>query len=182
AVRVFARTGYYNSRVSDIAREAGIASGTIYLYFKTKEEILVTLFREKMAEWVTLVRREVARETDPVAKIRRIVALHFTMIERNPDLAEVVQVELRQGQKFFRGASAHEVSAYFGVITDVLEEGIAAGRIRKDLPAKIATKMLFGAMDQLATSWVLGKRAYRLSEAAEPVATIFLKGVCADGV
>ena len=182
AVRVFARTGYYNSRVSDIAREAGIASGTIYLYFKTKEEILVTLFREKMAEWVTLVRREVARETDPVAKIRRIVALHFTMIERNPDLAEVVQVELRQGQKFFRGASAHEVSAYFGVITDVLEEGIAAGRMRKDLPAKIATKMLFGAMDQLATSWVLGKRAYRLSEAAEPVATIFLKGVCADGV
>jgi len=182
AVRVFARTGYYNSRVSDIAREAGIASGTIYLYFKTKEEILVTLFREKMAEWVTLVRREVARETDPVAKIRRIVALHFTMIERNPDLAEVVQVELRQGQKFFRGASAHEVSAYFGVITDVLEEGIAAGRIRKDLPAKIATKMLFGAMDQLATSWVLGKRAYRLSDAAEPVATIFLKGVCADGV
>jgi TetR/AcrR family fatty acid metabolism transcriptional regulator len=182
AVRVFARTGYYNSRVSDIAREAGIASGTIYLYFKTKEEILVTLFREKMAEWVALVRREVALETDPVAKIRRIVALHFTMIERNPDLAEVVQVELRQGQKFFRGASAHEVSAYFGVITDVLEEGIAAGRIRKDLPAKIATKMLFGAMDQLATSWVLGKRAYRLSEAAEPVATIFLKGVCADGV
>jgi TetR/AcrR family fatty acid metabolism transcriptional regulator len=182
AVRVFARTGYYNSRVSDIAREAGIASGTIYLYFKTKEEILVTLFREKMAEWVTLVRREVARETDPVAKIRRIIALHFTMIERNPDLAEVVQVELRQGQKFFRGASAHEVSAYFGVITDVLEEGIAAGRIRKDLPVKIATKMLFGAMDQLATSWVLGKRAYRLSEAAEPVATIFLKGVCADGV
>jgi len=182
AVRVFARTGYYNSRVSDIAREAGIASGTIYLYFKTKEEILVTLFREKMAEWVTLVRREVARETDPVAKIRRIIALHFTMIERNPDLAEVVQVELRQGQKFFRGASAHEVSAYFGVIADVLEEGIAAGRIREDLPVKIATKMLFGAMDQLATSWVLGKRAYRLSEAAEPVATIFLKGVCADGV
>ena len=182
AVRVFARTGYYNSRVSDIAREAGIASGTIYLYFKTKEEILVTLFREKMAAWVALVRREVARETDPVTKIRRIVALHFTMIERNPDLAEVVQVELRQGQKFFRGASAHEVSAYFGVITDVLEEGIAAGRIRKDLPAKIATKMLFGAMDQLATSWVLGKRAYRLSDAAEPVATIFLKGVCADGV
>ena len=182
AVRVFARTGYYNSRVSDIAREAGIASGTIYLYFKTKEEILVTLFREKMAEWVTLVRREVARETDPVAKIRRIIALHFTMIERNPDLAEVVQVELRQGQKFFRGASAHEVSAYFGVIADVLEEGVAAGRMRKDLPVKIATKMLFGAMDQLATSWVLGKRAYRLSEAAEPVATIFLKGVCADGV
>ena len=182
AVRVFARNGYYNSRVSDIAREAGIAAGTIYLYFKTKDAILVTLFREKMAEWVALVRKAIAGERDPVAKIRKIVALHFKVIEEHPDLAEVVQVELRQGQKFFRGASAHEVSAYFDVIQGVLEEGVAAGRIRHDLPVKIATKMLFGAMDQLATSWVLGKRAYRLTDAADAVATIFLKGVCTDGV
>src|ERR1700752_1942784 len=106
AIRVFARTGYYNSRVSDIAREAGIASGTIYLYFKTKEEILVTLFRDKMAEFVAHLRREIAAETDPVEKIRRLVRLHFTVLEASPALAEVVQVELRQGQKFFRGASA----------------------------------------------------------------------------
>ena len=182
AVRVFARKGYYNSRVSDIAREAGIASGTIYLYFKTKDDILVTLFREKMAEWVALVRKEIATEHDPLAKIRKIVALHFRVIQESPDLAEVVQVELRQGQKFFRGASAHEVSAYFDVIQSVLEEGVAAGRVRRDLALKIATKMLFGAMDQLATSWVLGKRAYRLTDAAEPVASIFLKGVTTDGV
>jgi TetR/AcrR family fatty acid metabolism transcriptional regulator len=182
AIRVFARSGYYNSRVSDIAREAGIASGTIYLYFKTKDEILVTLFREKMAEWVALVRRELAAERNPLAKIRKIVALHFKVLEENPDLAEVVQVELRQGQKFFRGASAHEVSAYFAVINDVLEEGVGAGLIRRDLPVKVATKMLFGAMDQLATSWVLGKRGHCLTEAAEPVATIFLQGVCAHGV
>ena len=182
AIRVFARNGYYNSRVSDIAREAGIAAGTIYLYFKTKDEILVTLFREKMTEWVALVRDAIAGEADPLEKIRRIVALHFKMIEEHPALAEVLQVELRQGHKFFRGASAQEVSAYFDVIADVLREGVLAGRLRKELPVKVATKMLFGAMDQLATSWVLGSRGYRLSEAAEPVATIFLKGVCADGV
>ena len=87
AIRVFARNGYYNSRVSDIAREAGIASGTIYLYFKTKDEILVTLFREKMAEWVAHVRHEIAGEPDPVAKVRRLVALHFSVLERDPDLA-----------------------------------------------------------------------------------------------
>jgi TetR/AcrR family fatty acid metabolism transcriptional regulator len=182
AIRVFARTGYYNSRVSDIAREAGIASGTIYLYFKTKDEILVTLFRDKMAEWVEFVRGQVAAEPDPIAKLRRLVALHFSVLESNPDLAEVVQVELRQGHKFFRGASAHEVSAYFTLIGSVLEEGIASGRIRDDLPVKLATKMLFGAMDQVATSWVLGKRAYRLSDAAEAVASVFLKGLMADAV
>jgi TetR/AcrR family fatty acid metabolism transcriptional regulator len=182
AIRVFARNGYYHSRVSDIAREAGMASGTIYLYFKTKDEILVTLFREKMAAWVAHVRAQLAGEPDAVARLRRLVALHFSVLEGHPDLAEVVQVELRQGQKFFRGASAHEVSSYFALIQSILEAGMAAGQIRTDVPAKVATKMLFGAMDQLATSWVLGKRAYRLSDAAEPVATIFLKGVCADGV
>src|SRR5919109_3815896 len=114
AVRVFARTGFYNSRVSDIAREAGIASGTIYLYFKTKDDILVTLFREKMAGFVDGARKAIADERDAVAKLRRLVRLHFETLESHPDLAEVVQVELRQGQKFFRGASAHEVSAYFG--------------------------------------------------------------------
>ena len=177
AVRVFARSGYYNSRVSDIAREAGIAAGTIYLYFKTKEEILVTLFREKMAEWVTFVRGEIAGEPDAIAKIRKLVALHFRVLEDDPDLAEVVQVELRQGHKFFRGASAHEISAYFELIGSVLEEGIAAGVIRDDVSVKVATKMLFGAMDQVATSWVLGKRGYRLTDSAEAVAAIFLKGV-----
>ncbi len=182
AIRVFARNGYYNSRVSDIAREAGIASGTIYLYFKTKDEILVTLFREKMAEWVAFARAEIATEPDARAKIRRLVALHFTVLERNPELAEVVQVELRQGHKFFRGASAHEVSAYFDLIGSILMEGMAAGQLRSTLPVKLATKMLFGAMDQVATSWVLGKRAYRLSDAADAVASLFLEGVSADGV
>jgi TetR/AcrR family transcriptional regulator, fatty acid metabolism regulator protein len=182
AIRVFARNGYYNSRVSDIASEAGIASGTIYLYFKTKDEILVTLFREKMAAFVAALRTEIARERDPEAKIRRLVRLHFEVLEASPDMAEVVQVELRQGQKFFRGASAHEVSAYFELIGSVLQDGVAAGVFRRDLPVKVATKMLFGAMDQLTTSWVRGKRGYRLAEAAEPVANIFLKGVTRDGV
>ena len=179
AVRVFARNGYYNSRVSDIAREAGIASGTIYLYFKTKNDILVTLFREKMAAFVAYVRKAIEVEPDAVAKLRRLVALHFKFLEADPDLAEVVQVELRQGHKFFRGASAAEVGAYFSLIGSVLENGVESGRFRKDLPVKVATKVLFGAMDQMATSWVLGKRTYRLSETATAVADLFLRGISA---
>jgi TetR/AcrR family fatty acid metabolism transcriptional regulator len=179
AVRIFARNGYYNSRVSDIAKEAGIASGTIYLYFKTKDEILVTLFREKMAEFVATVRKAIAAEPDAVAKLRRLIGLHFKLLEDHSEMAEVVQVELRQGQKFFRGASANEVSGYFDLIASVLEEGMAAGLFRGDLPVKTVRKVLFGAMDQMATSWVLGKRGYKLSETADAVADIFLKGLAA---
>ncbi len=177
AVRVFARKGYYNSRVSDIAREAGIAAGTIYLYFKTKDDILVTLFRDKMADFVGVLRKAIAGEADAASKIRRLVSLHFRILEESPDLAEVVQVELRQRQKFFRGASSQEIGAYFALIGSVLEEGVAQGRFRQDLPLKIATKMLFGAMDQMATSWVLGKRSYQLTDTAPAVAEIFLQGV-----
>ena len=135
-----------------------------------------------MAGWVAHVREQIAGEADPVAKVRRLVALHFAVLERDPALAEVVQVELRQGHKFFRGASAHEVSAYFELIGSVLEEGQAAGVFRDDVPLNVATKVLFGAMDQMATSWVLGKRKYRLTDAAEAVATVFLRGVTVDGV
>jgi TetR/AcrR family fatty acid metabolism transcriptional regulator len=180
AVRVFARKGYFNSRVSDIAREAGIAAGTIYLYFKTKEDILTTLFREKMAEFVAKLWKAMADQPDPVSKVRRLVYLHFDLLERNPELAEVVQIELRQGQKFFRGASSQEIASYFALIGSVLEEGVVAGRFRANLPVKVATKMLFGAMDQMATSWVLGKREYRLVDTADAVANLFLQGVAAN--
>jgi TetR/AcrR family fatty acid metabolism transcriptional regulator len=180
AVRVFARKGYFNSRVSDVAREAGIAAGTIYLYFKTKEDILTTLFREKMAEFVAKLWKAMADQPDAVSKVRRLVYLHFDLLERNPELAEVVQIELRQGQKFFRGASSQEIASYFALIGSVLEEGVAAGRFRANLPVKVATKMLFGAMDQMATSWVLGKREYRLVDTADAVANLFLQGVAAN--
>jgi len=158
AVRVFARKGYFSSRVSDIAREAGIAAGTIYLYFKTKEDILITLFREKMSVFVSSMRRAIADEPDAVAKVRRLVHLHFEMLEADPDLAE-----------------------YFALIGSVLEEGVGQGHFKSDLPVKVATKMLFGAMDQMATSWVLGKRGYRLVDTAPAVADLFLQGVAARG-
>jgi len=180
AVRVFARKGYFTSRVSDVAREAGIAAGTIYLYFKTKEDILTTLFREKMAEFVAKLWKAMADQPDPVSKVRRLVYLHFDLLERNPELAEVVQIELRQGQKFFRGASSQEIASYFALIGSVLEEGVVAGRFRANLPVKVATKMLFGAMDQMATSWVLGKREYRLVDTADAVADLFLQGVAVN--
>jgi TetR/AcrR family fatty acid metabolism transcriptional regulator len=132
-----------------------------------------------MSLFVSSMRRAIADEPDAVAKVRRLVHLHFEMLEGDPDLAEVVQVELRQGQKFFRGASSQEIAAYFALIGSVLEEGVGQGHFKSDLPVKVATKMLFGAMDQMATSWVLGKRGYRLVDTAPAVADLFLQGVAA---
>jgi TetR/AcrR family transcriptional regulator, fatty acid metabolism regulator protein len=129
---------------------------------------------------VSALWRAIAEEPDAVAKVTRLVYLHFEILEQHPDLAEVVQVELRQGQKFFRGPATQEIAAYFTLISSVLEEGVAAGTFRRDLPVKVATKMLFGAMDQIATSWVLGKRGYRLVDTAPAVADLFLQGIAAN--
>lgn len=148
---------------------------------RTKTTFLVTLFREKIAEFVESVGKAVAEEPDAIAKIRRLVRMHFEVFESNIDLAEVVQVELRQGQKFFRGASAREVTSYFTLIGSALTEGIDHDLFRKDLPVKVATKVLFGALDQMTTSWVLGARGYKLSEATEVVADIFLNGIKREG-
>src|SRR5262249_18201289 len=130
-----------------------------------------------MAEFVSALWRAIAEERDAVAKVRRLVHLHFEMLEQHGELAEVVQVELRQGQKFFRGPATQEIAAYFALIASVLEEGGAAGRFRRDVPVKVAAKMIFGAMDQMATSWVLGKRGYRLVDTAPAVADLFLQGI-----
>src|SRR5260370_38987724 len=116
AVRVFARYGFYNSRVSDIAREAGIASGTIYLYFKTKDEILVTLFREKMAGFVSALRKEIAGEPEAPAKLRRLVRLHFETLEAHPDMAEGLPVQRRPGQKVFPRGWARCICRYLSLV------------------------------------------------------------------
>src|SRR3972149_3208995 len=122
-------------------------------------------------------RRSAGVRPEGLLQLPRLIHLHFELLERHPELAEVVQVEQRQGQKFFRGASAHEISSYFALIGSVLEGGVAEGRLRPTLPVKIATKTLFGAMDQMATSWVLGKRGYQLADTADAGADIFLQGV-----
>ena len=110
AIRVFARKGYYNSRVSDIAREAGIASRHhLSLLQDQGRHPRHALPREDGGVRRASAARAIAGEPDPVAKVRPAGRLHFRMLEQDPELAEVVQVELRQGQKFFRGASAQEV-------------------------------------------------------------------------
>src|SRR5262249_28592320 len=125
AVRGFARKGYYNSPVSDVAPGAGVAARAIYLHFQTKDDLLGSHFREKMAHFADVVRKASADEPDAASKVRRLVRLHFSLLEEDSDLAEVLQVELRQGQKFFRGASSQEIGAYFALIAAVLEEGVS---------------------------------------------------------
>lgn len=182
ATEVFARGGYFNSKVADIARVAGVADGTVYLYFKGKEDILRSIFARSMAEAIAECRRRLANLDDPREKLRHIARLHLEGLGADRDLAVVFQVELRGSVKFMEEFSHAGLAEYLQIIRETFEEGQRTGTFRKDLNAKVAAKILFGALDEMATNWILSARPYRLPPMADIVLDVFLNGVSAlDG-
>jgi TetR/AcrR family transcriptional regulator, fatty acid metabolism regulator protein len=179
ATRVFAHNGYFNSKVADIAREAGVADGTVYLYFKSKEEILHSVFDRNMEEAITEGRRRLEGVADPRERLRQIALLHLERLGDDRDLAVVFQVELRGSTKFMQQFSAAGFAEYLTLIRSTFEEGQHAGAFRAELNPNVVAKVLFGALDEMATNWILSKRRYKLAPMAEQVLDIFLNGVAA---
>ena len=177
AISVFAHNGYFNSKVADIAREAGVADGTVYLYFKSKEEILHSIFDRGVDEALTDARAQIEQIVDPREKLRRIALLHLERLGADRDLAVVFQVELRGSTKFMEEFSAAGFAEYLQLIRSTFEEGQRQGVFRRDLNAKVVAKILFGALDEMATNWILSKRRYKLAPMADQVLDIFLNGV-----
>lgn len=177
AIKVFASSGFFNSKVADVAREAGVADGTVYLYFKNKDDILVSIFNYHMEEALAAGKASLAKTDDPIEKLRRIVHAHLESLGRDRNLAIVFQVELRSSTKFMEQFSATKVSEYLDLIRGVLEEGQQHGAFRSALNTKVAAKMLFGALDEMATNWVLSRKRYSLASTAEPLLDVFLNGI-----
>ena len=177
ATRVFARNGYFNSKVADIARAADVADGTVYLYFKSKEEILHSIFDQNIADAIDAARRLIENTSDPREKLRQIASLHLERLGADRDLAIVFQVELRGSTKFMREFSAAGFGEYLALLREIFEEGQVAGVFRKELHAKAAAKILFGALDEMATNWIISKRSYKLAPMADVVMDVFLNGV-----
>ena len=177
AIKVFAGSGFFNSKVADVAREAGVADGTVYLYFKNKDDILVSIFNNYMEEALAAGKASLAKTGDPVEKLRRIVHAHLEGLGRDRNLAVVFQVELRSSSKFMEQFSATKVTEYLELIREVVEEGQRSGVFRSALNTKVIAKVLFGALDEMATNWVLSRKRYSLVSTAEPVLDIFLNGI-----
>lgn len=177
-MKVFAMKGFYNSRVSEIAKEADVADGTIYLYFKNKDDILISLFESEMKKMINNMKRELDREEDPFGKLRRFAATHLSMITENQDWAEVVQVELRQSTKFMREYVNKLYIEYLNLITDILKDGQEKGLIRKDITTGIIKRAFLGALDEMARYWVLSaKKKHSIADATRQISDVFLKGI-----
>jgi len=178
AIKVFARKGFYNAKVSEIAREANVADGTIYLYFKNKDDILISLFEEKVDLIIHRMEEELAKVDDPLAKIRTFVEHHLKLVKENKHLAEVIQIELRQSSKFMRRYLPVKFLEYLDLIGKIIEEGKGAGVIREDVIPAIAKRAIFGALDEMSLYWVLAKKhKYSLEQSIEQMSNMFIDGL-----
>jgi TetR/AcrR family fatty acid metabolism transcriptional regulator len=179
AIAVFAEKGYRSSRVSDVAQAAGVADGTIYLYFKNKEDLLLSIFEEKMELLLSELHAELANIGCPLEKIRTYVTSHFDLLRTHPELAQVFQVELRQSHKFLREYRPEPLWAYLNVFSDIVQEAQAEGLIRADVDPFISKWAFFGALDELSIQWVLSRNRDRfdLDAAAKQVVDTFFRGV-----
>jgi TetR/AcrR family transcriptional regulator, fatty acid metabolism regulator protein len=177
AVKVFAQHGYFQSQVADVARVAGVAAGTVYLYFRSKDDLLVSIFERVMSEAIAEGRAALAGIADPIERLRRIAHLHLDRLSRDRDLAIVFQVELRQTTKFMERFSNTLLRDYLGILRDVIADGQAAGVVRRGINPTLAAKMLFGALDEMATNWMLSHRRSSLDGVADAVVDVFVHGV-----
>jgi TetR/AcrR family transcriptional regulator, fatty acid metabolism regulator protein len=176
AIKVFAGKGFFNSKVADIAGEAGVADGTVYLYFKNKDDILHSIFDRAMAEFIEEGKKELAGMDGPEERLRKIAELHLERLGADRDLAIVFQVELRGSTKFMQEFSAAGFAEYLDIIRQTFSEGQKAGVFRDDMKPVVCAKILYGALDEMVTNWVLSKKSYPLAPMAGEVLKVFLNG------
>lgn len=177
ATEVFARSGYFNAKVSEIAKTAGVADGTIYLYFTGKEDLLITIFREGTRAFLDSLRGQLAQISRPEERLRRTIRHHLETLGQDREIAVVFQVELRHSLKFMTLFSHAELADYLNLLRELVEEGQNAGVFRRSIHPQLAAKAIFGILDEMVTSWILSEKEYTLVEQSDPVADLVLNGL-----
>jgi TetR/AcrR family fatty acid metabolism transcriptional regulator len=180
-VQVFAKKGFYATRVSEVAKAAGVADGTIYLYFSSKDELLVSLFEDRVERLLRFLEKELPPAASASEKLRRVIELQLGLLEGERDLAEVITVILRQSTKLMK-EYAPKFTAYLDAIARVVAEGQATGEFRADLSPHLAARAIFGALDGIAMTWALGKADRGgLARASGQLAELVLRGLSPRG-
>lgn len=180
ALKIFANRGFYNAKVSEVAREAGVADGTIYLYFESKDALLIALFEDRMQRIIARANDELARSEGSVLdKIRQAIALHLSLVVDDPDLAEFITVELRQSGKFIKEYDNPKFTEYLRIFRDLILAGQEQGLIRRTVDARLVVRAIFGALDELLLTLSLThrNRSVDINATVDGLCDIFFDGI-----
>ena len=180
AIDEFARKGYFTARMSDVAKAAGVADGTLYLYFEGKEHLLICVFDDVLSRFIERLREEISHVDDPVDKLSIMVRLHLELLARDRALAHVVQIETRHSRRFMSLITRGRLGEYLGLLRAIIKEGQAIGRFRRDISTGLATNVVFGAVDEMVNSWLLAQEPYDLTKISDPLLDLLLNGLTAS--
>jgi TetR/AcrR family transcriptional regulator, fatty acid metabolism regulator protein len=180
AIRVFARQGFHRCRVSDIAREANVAYGLVYHYFRSKDEILNTIFSERWALLVETI-EHVEKETMPVRdKLHAIASFIIDSYQHDPDLMKVIIVEVTRAANTFGSHHLEEITRAYSGIAGIVEQAQRDGELRDDISATFASLCFYGAIEQLLSAWIfdaLAKSPQDFDQAKEMVVETVCRGL-----
>ncbi len=178
AIKVFARKGFYSTRVSEIAKAAGVADGTIYLYFKNKDDVLISIFQDQTTKLIAKMSEAIAEQSTFEAKFRVCLDIQLGLLDGSRELAEVVTVNLRQSSRLLKQYGAPLFGRYLDTLATVFEEGQAQGLVRAELTPRVLARALWGSLDAITLGWALGGGDEQaMKRAAQQIATTFLDGV-----
>ena len=177
AVKVFARQGFYQSTVAQIAKEAGVADGTIYLYFKNKDDILVQFFSYRTKQVFDRFRAEVKTADNSLDKLRYLIRRHLTEFQRDRDMAVVYQVETHQNSSLAESQIREMSKMYQDLVSEIVELGQQDGSIRKDLYVGLVKRFILGAVDEVINTWLHSEKEYDLVSMADPLVELFIRGI-----
>lgn len=180
AVKVIAENGYHGSQVSKIAKAAGVADGTIYLYFKNKEDVLVSVFEEKMGEFIKRIEESTNLKQNANEKLFTLIQMHFEQLSADYHLAIVTQLELRQSNYDLRIQINNVLKRYLTVLDNILKEGIEQRLFRDDITIPLVRQMIFGTLDEIVTNWVMNEQKYDLKSQVPAVHDLLMKGLSRD--
>jgi TetR/AcrR family transcriptional regulator, fatty acid metabolism regulator protein len=177
AVEVIAERGYFNSPVSAIAARAGVADGTVYLYFKSKDDVLRTAIDTMFERFFKRIEERFETLTDPREQLAYIAETHLETGAQNRSLAILMQTEVRQSAKFIEEFSRHHLVKYIGVVREVVKRGQQEGVFRADVPDGLVAHCMFGAIDELLSAAVFTGRVYDAKTTAAQVMDVLMQGI-----
>lgn len=178
AEAVIARQGYHSAQISRIAREAGVAAGTVYLYFKNKPDLLVSLFRDRLGVLIEHAKECLLQPIDAREKLRHFIWQHLRVLASRRDLAVFTQVEMRQVDMAIQPQISEVMRGYFQVIDEIIAEGQSTGLFRSSVDPRQIRNLVFGTLDQTVTAWVLSGCKFDLEAQAEPTFQLLTGGIC----
>ena len=177
AIEVFASKGYFAARMTDVASQAEVADGTLYLYFEGKEHLLMSIFDDVLGRFISRLDEEISSLEDPLEKLSVMIRLHLETLGRDRSLANVLQIETRHSRRFMSLFTRGKLGEYLNRVRDIIIEGQEVGVFRGDISPGLATNLVFGAVDELVMSWMLAEHPGDLLRHHRPLVRMLTDGI-----